>query len=55
MLRFDGDGATMSGPGNFAIDHEGNLWVANNYQYNADALVPVFGSDLVLKFTPTGQ
>lgn len=54
-LRFNGDGMSMAGPGNFAIDHRGNLWVANNYQYNPDIAVPVCGSDLVLQFTPTGQ
>jgi hypothetical protein len=54
-LSFVGDGMTMAGPGNFAVDHLGNLWVANNYEYNPDVEVPVCGSDLVLQFTPTGQ
>jgi sugar lactone lactonase YvrE len=54
-LRFDGDGESLDGPGNFAVDHEGNLWVANNYQYGADRTVPVCGSDEVFKFSPTGQ
>ncbi len=29
-LRFDGDGQSLDGPGNFAIDSDGNLWVNNN-------------------------
>ncbi|WP_300590681.1 hypothetical protein, partial [Microbacterium sp.] len=32
-LRFDGDGQTLDGPGNFAIDPDGNIWVNNNYEY----------------------
>jgi hypothetical protein len=26
-LRFEGDGETMNGPGNMAIDTRGNVWV----------------------------
>ncbi|HEX3736153.1 MAG TPA: hypothetical protein VHV53_01315, partial [Solirubrobacterales bacterium] len=29
-LRFEGNPRTLDGPGNFAIDAEGNLWVGNN-------------------------
>lgn len=54
-LRFDGDGQTLDGPGNFAVDHEGNLYVVNNYQYGADPSVPVCASDALLKFTPSGE
>lgn len=54
-LRFDGDGQTMSGPGNIAVDHEGTLWVLNNYVYDPDPTAPVCGSDLLLRFTPDGQ
>ena len=54
-LRFDGDGQSIDGPGNFAIDHEGYLYVNNNYEYGADPLVPVCGSDELFKFTPSGQ
>jgi sugar lactone lactonase YvrE len=54
-LRFVGDGRTMSGPGNMAIDADGNLWVTNNYVYSRRRLEPVCGSDLLLKFTPTGR
>lgn len=54
-LRFDGDGHTMSGPGNFAIDAKGTLWVANNYEYARPRTIPVCGSKLLLRFTPEGR
>ncbi|RVW00235.1 NHL repeat-containing protein [Rhodococcus xishaensis] len=54
-LRFDGDGRSLSGPGNFAIDSDGNIWVNSNYEYNADPNVPVCGSDMLFKFLPSGQ
>lgn len=54
-LRFDGDGQSLSGPGNFAIDPEGNIWINNNYQYNADPSVPVCGSDQAFGFAPNGE
>jgi hypothetical protein len=54
-LRFEGDPPGMDGPGNFAIDAEGNVWVANNYAYSRESRVPACGSDKVFKFTPTGQ
>ncbi|WP_245813995.1 NHL repeat-containing protein [Rhodococcus marinonascens] len=54
-LRFNGDGHSLAGPGNFAIDEDGYIWVNNNYQYNPDPRVPVCGGDSVFKFSPTGQ
>jgi hypothetical protein len=54
-LRFEGDPPGMDGPGNFAIDAEGNIWVANNYAYDRRPKVPACGSDKLFKFTPTGQ
>jgi hypothetical protein len=54
-LRFDGDGRTMDGPGNMAIDARGDLWVTNNYTYSRDPRAPVCGSRLLLRFTPTGR
>lgn len=54
-LRFDGDGQTLDGPGTFAVDPDGNVWVNNNYEYNADPQQPTCASDLVLKFSPDGQ
>ena len=54
-LRFDGDGTDLAGPGNFAIDPDGNIWINNNYEYNADPQTPVCGSDQMFKFAPTGE
>jgi hypothetical protein len=54
-LRFEGDPPGMDGPGNFAIDAEGNIWVANNYAYSRESRKPACGSDKVFRFTPTGQ
>jgi len=53
-LRFDGDGKTMSGPGNIAFDASGSAWVTNNYVFSMNPL-EVCGSDLLLRFSPTGQ
>lgn len=54
-IRFHGDGASLGGPGNFEIDHEGNLWVTNNYEYAADPHTPVCGSDRMFRVSPTGE
>lgn len=52
-LRFAGDGVSMNGPGNFAVDHRGDLWVVNNYAPEQDGAS--CGSQQLLRFTPTGQ
>lgn len=54
-LRFDGDGDTMNGPGNFAVDAKGDIWVLNNYNYSPDPFQSVCGSDLLMRFTPDGR
>jgi sugar lactone lactonase YvrE len=54
-VRFDGDGRSVDGPGNFAIDADGNLYVANNYEFGADPAIPRCGSNLLPKFTPDGR
>lgn len=54
-LRFVGDGASMAGPGNMAVDSNGNVWTTNNYQYSADPLQSVCGADTLLEFAPNGQ
>jgi sugar lactone lactonase YvrE len=54
MLRFEGTPETMDGPGNFAIDAGGNVWVLNNYEYSRNPPSPVCGSEQLLRFTPTG-
>lgn len=53
-LRFDGDGKTMNGPGNMAIDARGNVWSTDNYTYSRNPLARVCGGKLLLEFTPTG-
>ena len=50
-----GDGRTINGPGNSAIDARGNVWVTNNYTYSRNPLAPVCGSRLFFEFTPTGR
>jgi NHL repeat len=54
-LRFEGTPPGLDGPGNFAIDAGGNLWVANNYAYSRESRVPACGSGKLFRFTPTGQ
>jgi len=54
-LRFEGTPPGLDGPGNFSIDAEGNLWVANNYAYSRKSRRPACGSDKLFRFTPTGQ
>jgi sugar lactone lactonase YvrE len=54
-LRFEGEPRGMDGPGNFAIDAEGNLWVGNNYAYSRQSRRPACGSEQLFRFTPTGQ
>jgi hypothetical protein len=54
-LRFEGDPPGLDGPGNFAIDAEGNIWVANNYAYSRESRKPACGGDELFRFTPTGQ
>jgi len=54
-LRFEGKPGTMNGPGAFAIDRRGSLWVANNYEYSRKRLFPVCAAENLLRFTPTGQ
>ncbi|MEQ8437379.1 MAG: hypothetical protein RIB65_07775 [Ilumatobacter fluminis] len=53
-LRFDGDGTDLAGPGAFAIDPDGNVWVNNNYDYDPNPENPVCGSDEMFKFGPDG-
>jgi hypothetical protein len=54
-LRFEGSPRGMDAPGNFAIDAEGNLWVATNYAYSRESRKPACGSEELFRFTPTGQ
>ena len=54
-LRFDGDGMSIDGPGNSAIDALGNVWVDNNYTFSQNPQAPVCGGRLLFKFTPAGR
>ncbi|MCB0866606.1 MAG: hypothetical protein KDB58_12905 [Solirubrobacterales bacterium] len=54
-LSFDGDGKSLDGPGNFAIDRKGNIWVNSNYQFQASPHTPACASGEVFKFTPDGR
>jgi hypothetical protein len=54
-LRFDGDGESLDGPGNFAIDPDGHIWVNNNYEYGSDPGVAVCASDELFEFLPDGS
>lgn len=55
ILRFDGDGVSLDGPGNFAIDGDGFAWVANNYTYTDGFSPPVCAGDTLPKFRPDGR
>lgn len=54
-LRFEGDGKSISGPGNFAIDAGGNVWATNNYEFSRKRHESVCGAENLLRFTPTGR
>lgn len=54
-LRFAGDGRTMNGPGNMAIDADGNVWSTDNYTFSRNPSAPVCGGKLLLEFSPTGR
>lgn len=54
-LRFEGAPRTMNGPGNFAIDSTGSLWVVNNYGYTRNPRGGPCAGEQLLRFTPTGR
>ncbi len=37
-IRYEGNGHEFDGPGNMAIDQDGNVWATNNYQYTKSQL-----------------
>jgi hypothetical protein len=53
-LKYVGNGAEFDGPGNMAIDQNGNVWCTNNYVFNSDATQPACGGKQLLELTPTG-
>jgi hypothetical protein len=54
-LRFDGNGSSLDGPGNSAIDARGNVWVNNNLDFSANPHAVECGSNQLFKFTPAGR
>jgi len=59
-LRYNGDGENgqgLDGPGNIAIDKEGNAWVNNNYEFSISSTATdngTCGSTKLIKLTPIG-
>jgi len=54
-LRFEGSPRGLDGPGNFAIDAEGGIWVGNNYEYSRKSRQSICFGRSLFRFTPTGQ
>ena len=54
-LRFEGSPRGLDGPGNFAIDAKGGIWVANNYAYSRKSRRPTCFGRKLFRFTPTGR
>jgi len=54
-LRFEGSPRGMDGPGNFAIDAQGGIWVGNNYEYSRKSRQPACFGRKLFRFTPTGK
>jgi len=53
-LKYVGNGAEFDGPGDMAVDRDGNVWATNNYVFNSDPLQPTCGGKQVIELTPTG-
>jgi hypothetical protein len=51
-LKFKGDPTAFAGPGNIAIDEEGQLWVGNNYVHESGFILPDCASDQLFKLDP---
>jgi DNA-binding beta-propeller fold protein YncE len=54
-LRFEGSPPAMDGPGNFAIDARGGIWVGNNYEHSRESTKPTCFGRKLFRFTPTGR
>jgi DNA-binding beta-propeller fold protein YncE len=55
-LRFEGGRPRgLDGPGNFAIDAEGGIWVGNNYEYSRVLKRSTCFGRSLFRFTPTGR
>lgn len=54
-ITYVGNGHEFDGPGNTAVDKDGNLWITNNYVYSSDQTKSTCGSKILSKLTPTGS
>ena len=54
-IRYEGNGHELDGPGNMAIDQDGNVWSTNNYQYGQSQFKQVCGGNYAIKLTPDGN
>ena len=54
-LRFEGSPRGLDGPGNFAIDARGGIWVGNNYEYSRESKKSTCFGRQLFRFTPTGR
>jgi hypothetical protein len=54
-IRYDGNGHEFDGPGNMAVDQDGNVWSTNNYQYTRSQLRQACGGTYAIKLTPDGK
>lgn len=52
FLKYIGNGSEFDGPGNIAIDKDGNLWITNNFVFDSNPGLP--GLEL-LAIKPTGE
>ncbi|HEX6496223.1 MAG TPA: NHL repeat-containing protein [Acidobacteriaceae bacterium] len=54
-IRYDGNGHEFDGPGNMAIDQDGNVWSTNNYEYTKSPHKQACGGTYAIKLTPDGK
>jgi hypothetical protein len=54
-IRYNGNGQEIDSAGIIVFDKNGNAWVTENYTFNSDPRQPVCGSEILSKFTPTGE
>ncbi len=54
-LKYVGNGKEFDGPDNMAVDARGNVWITNNYHYNADPAVATCAGRELLELTALGN
>ncbi len=54
-IRYNGNGHEFDGPGNMAIDQDGNVWSTNNYEYTKSQFKQACGGTYAIKLTPDGN